>query len=793
MLHPSLHPVPRRVLIAALALPVFQAAAQDTPPKEETQPARNFVAERAQVDNAWQTLNRKWQKLAQDQPQKPLLKLAPRSQGKLTLPQLEKLELDAKTLAPQRESLARQTLNGYSDPEELRSLDGVLKVELVATYAKNFIGSDPVYLRSYNGNLVGPTLRAKPGDTLRVTVKNNLPTQPWQPDSMNTLHDFNTTNLHTHGLHVSPNGISDNVLIEVGPGATQDYEIVIPKDHTCGTYWYHAHRHGSTAGNVASGMSGALIIEGELDDVPEIKAAKERVMVLNQIPYIYKNTVDNGSGGTTTFDFPEGIIEEKLAGYIFGPGDWETLGRYTTVNGVQLPVIRMQPGQIERWRLIDSGQRETIDLQIIDPNGGPGLSFNEIAVDGLALGKTVKKDIVELLPGYRSDVLIQAPAKAGEYVLVDQATASGIDGQGEPLKYIARIVVEGDPVKPMKLPTDAQMAKFRLPTLANAKIDLQQTSVYGILPAANGVVFTIDGKPFDMDSAKELLLGNTDEWTVSVKNGGTINTGHPFHIHVNPFEVFSIVGPKNPEDPKSPQVEQLTDGPVWRDTIWVPNNGTVKFRTRYTDFIGTFVQHCHILDHEDQGMMELIDIKDPKAPVALNAPAVPKKGAAVPAFSRPDAEGRLISEKDFAGQRHVVFLFKGHGCVHCARQVAEFTALYEKFKAKGIRVIGITSDSETDLKAALAGSPSPFPIVADPEGKAFAAFGCNRGNGLSHGTFVVDDKGLVEWSTTGSGPYMNIAGLLEEAPATATAAVAAPATPLVAGTQPQSKLQSRDR
>jgi len=777
------------LLTVALLTPVFHANAQvDAPPPSDPNGGRNFVAERAEVDKAWKMLSQKWQQhaaaKATEAKPKVLLKQPLRN---MTLPQMEKLEIEAKMPAPQRESLARQTLNGYTDPEELRSKDGVLTAVLVATYAKNFIGEDPVYLRSYNGHLVGPTLRVKPGDTMRITVKNDLPTQPWKKDSMNTLHDFNTTNLHTHGLHVSPNGISDNVLIEIGPGATQDYEIVIPKDHPCGTFWYHAHHHGSTAANVASGMSGALIIEGDLDKVPEIKAAKERVMVLNQIPYIYKNTLDDGNGGTVTFNFPEGIIEEKLAGYIFGPGDWAALGRYTTVNGVQLPVIRMKPGQIERWRIVDSGQREQIDLQLTAMDGSsPGIPFHEIAVDGLPLGKSIQKDVLELLPGYRSDVLVKAPDKPGEYLLVDQAVTSGINGEGEPLKYVARVVIEGDPVA-MKLPADSSMAQFRLPTLKDAKIDLQQTAVYGILPTANGNVrFTIDGESFNMDQAKELLLGNTDEWTVSVKNGGTINTGHPFHIHVNPFEVYSILGPKDPADPNSPQVEQLTGGPVWRDTIWVPNNGTVKFRTQYTKFIGTFVQHCHILDHEDQGMMQLVDIKDPKAPstAALPTQPVPANGTPAPAFNRPDGTGTFRSQSEFAGQRHVVFLFKGHGCLHCSQQVAEFTAMYEQFKAKGIQVIGITSDKPEVLKKALAQNPAPFPILSDPDGQAFAAYGCSRNNGFTHGTFLVDEKGMVVWSTTGSGPYLNVSTLLEKNPKAPTAAVSSPNAEMILSRQP---------
>jgi FtsP/CotA-like multicopper oxidase with cupredoxin domain/peroxiredoxin len=761
----------------------FEAHAQGTTPSSaDINDGRNFVAERAEVEASWELLGLKWriwvteQKKSADSPPPAIPK--EKAKKPMGMVELQKLENDMKIPAAERESLARTTVNGYADPAEFTSRDGTLTAVLVATYAHNYIGSDPVYLRSYNGQLVGPTLRAKPGDTLRITVRNDLPTQPWKANSMNTLHDFNTTNLHTHGLHVSPNGVSDNVLIEIGPGATQEYVIEIPKDHTCGTYWYHAHHHGSTAANVASGMSGALIIEGGIDDLPSVKAAKERVMVLNQIPYIYKNTVPDPTKEdkkrTRTFDLPEGLIEEALAGYQFGPNDWATLGRHTTVNGVQLPVIRLRPGQIERWRLIDSGQREEISLQIVtsaDTNTS-AIPFHEIAVDGIALGKMVKRDQIDLFPGYRSDVLIQAPGKPGEFLLVDQQTKAGMSSQGEPLKYIARIIVDGEPVK-MTLPKSEDFANQGLPTLAEAKIDNEQSATYAILKNAAGAVsFNIDGRPFDMDQAKVLYLGNTDEWTVEVRNDPSINTGHPFHIHVNPFEVFSVRGPENPGDPASKQVELLTDGPVWRDTLWVPNNGTVRFRTKYTDFIGTFVQHCHILDHEDQGMMELIDIqkKVPQTAAVKPAHPIPALGSKVPDFQLPDGSGQLHSLEEQAGKRQIVFLFKGHGCLHCAQQVQEFTALYEQFKAKGIQVIGITSDSAEVLKAALAELPCPFPILADPEGRAFAAFGCVRSNGLAHGTFLMDAKGLIQWRTTGSSPYLAVSQLLNGTPPQTTAA-----------------------
>src|SRR5262249_54872784 len=159
--------------------------------------------------------------------------------------------------------------------------------------AHNQIGSDKVFLRNYNGKLVGPTLHVRPGDTLRITLKNELDPET-DTGALDTMHGFNTTNLHTHGLNVSPSGDSDNVLREVGPGKTASYVIKIPANHPAGTFWYHAHKHGSVAGQVGSGMAGALIIAGGQDNVPEIAAAADRVLVLQQIPYFIPQGATEG-------------------------------------------------------------------------------------------------------------------------------------------------------------------------------------------------------------------------------------------------------------------------------------------------------------------------------------------------------------------------------------------------------------------------------------------------------------------------------------------------------------------
>jgi peroxiredoxin len=245
---------------------------------------------------------------------------------------------------------------------------------------------------------------------------------------------------------------------------------------------------------------------------------------------------------------------------------------------------------------------------------------------------------------------------------------------------------------------------------------------------------------------------------------------HPFHIHVNPFEVTSIMAPATDNDgnvimengqPKL--VELLKDGPIWRDTVKIPGGGSVRMRTHYTDFIGTFVQHCHILDHEDQGMMQLIDIVSDKAPTANNSVPLPEIGSVAPDFTLPDAEGRKHGLHEFGGKPTVLFFFKGYGCLHCAQQVTAFSEAYRLFAQKGIQVIGVTSDSVESLKDASRSYSCPFPLLADPEGVAFARFGCVSTGGLRHGTFSLDARGQITWRTVGSSPYLGINDLLENA------------------------------
>ncbi|HEX5498031.1 MAG TPA: multicopper oxidase domain-containing protein, partial [Thermomicrobiales bacterium] len=214
------------------------------------------------------------------------------------------------------------------EPEVRHANGGVLDATLRVQYAYRDIGGYRLYLRTYEGTIPGPTLRLQPGDTLRIALANDLPpNRDPMPMQMNMPHHFNTTNLHAHGAHVDPGGVSDNIFREMEPGGRYDIAIDFPKTHTRGTLWYHPHAHGSSDPQIASGMAGALILEGDFADVPEIAAAKERVLILNEVLFDSFGTIE-------TYDTV-----------------WpEAAPRFLSVNGQREPIVRLRPGEVQRWR-----------------------------------------------------------------------------------------------------------------------------------------------------------------------------------------------------------------------------------------------------------------------------------------------------------------------------------------------------------------------------------------------------------------------------------------------------------
>ena len=591
---------------------------------------------------------------------------------------------------------------------------------------------DKVRLRGYTQDglplpqrYVSPSIVARPGDTVRVKLNNKLPptTTSYDPGCAqsgnydhNVPHCFNGTNLHFHGLNVNPSGNGDNVLLSINPGVKFEYEIAIAPEHPAGTFWYHTHRHGSTALQVGSGMAGPLLIKGDRLPTPTsngdldtllagVTTMKERTLVFQQIQYGCFDQNQN-------IKFITNQAQTAVRAWICDPGDvggietysdgnglgfgtfsgWGQSGRYTSINGYVLPTIQMKQNAVERWRMIHGGVRDTIrvifvkaNAPSIDPRPGEQLAaesmeafvqancsfatqfFDVVAADGLTLNQAIHTRNVTMQPGYRWDALVSFPT-AGEYCMLDvtsQATESvGGLPSGVRLLGIVKVATDQDNVQRGTVTEQlVDAAKKVMPanvrdaviadlnngirlsrftphqTVAQSELSGGQQLTFDIQPlptlrfmVANQLVGSAGYNPQPYDPARldrKLTLGTAEEWKLT-SNGA----GHPFHIHVNPFEIVSIVNNNNPSvdvsipgsfDGGDPQYVGLKG--MWKDTLWIKPNYTVTLRTRYERYIGDFVLHCHILDHEDQGMMQNVAIVLPGGTSAsVNGPLADPHG-----------------------------------------------------------------------------------------------------------------------------------------------------------------------
>lgn len=645
------------------------------------------------------------------------------AQQALQLFQLQKTNI-LKALQAQTAFTADPVRQPFQSPPTRDSAGGMLETTANIRYGTNQIWSEgttkTLVHRSYEGKLVGNTWRLRPGDVLRVNWTNNLPIPPGgaghEHGNENDPNRYNTSNLHTHGLHVSPAGNSDNVIVEIDPGGAWFMnEIYIPRDHPAGTFWYHPHVHGSTAVQVSSAMAGALIIEGGVDNVPAIAAAKDEVFVFQQIPYLPTST-------NTNVVAIENMTNINVWSQNVADGVWRT-----TINGQTLPVITINEGEVQRWRLIHAGVTASIKVQL------EGQSLYEIAVDGLTYGYMTTNDSIMLQPGYRSDVLVKPVLPPGNEpqvttFLIDGSTTPSESlysetGEGEAADVMAIVIIKRSNQN-MPLPTDAELAPYR-PHKNITTSELTGVPQSVLLAKTNGQ-FAVDGVPYDASNPpRTLTLGKAAEWTLSSVGN------HPFHIHVNPFEIVATNG------------VQISPT-IWRDTLLLQSGITNTVRTRYEDYIGKFVLHCHILTHEDQGMMQMVEVVAPGSASGRNVAAV----------GPIDRKNFLLADADDPA---VVLCILGVACSHCNDQLAKFVELADDFAASGVRIVCVSSDAKD---AALNQGKLPFPLIADADLKRFNELGClNNGTPL-HGVFVIDEAGEVAWSRIGSQPFMDAAAVL---------------------------------
>jgi suppressor of ftsI len=464
--------------------------------------------------------------------------------------------------------LAGKPPDRLPNPPELRARNHTLALTLHASTTVD--GKDSFY---FNGQPNAPTLRVAPGDQLQITYINDLPSKPREKCLIGPCLDM--TNLHFHGLTVSPDAPQDDVLDMMAmPGEALHYDVQIPKDHPPGLYWYHTHPHGESYQQALDGMSGALVIEGIESYFPALTGLPERVLVIR--------------GRSIGKDAQSAELRERVdLGSDACGGEPEPPEEVMTVNDAIRPQIEIAAGERQFWRVVNASADRYVDLQL------EGQAFEIVAMDGMPIARhdpdhrTRTAHHVSLPPAGRLEAIVTGPPSGAPRRLISHCVDTGPDGDPNPAMVLADIVPRSATGSRAKAVKGSLKPEFQtLDLAAEEKV-----------PPRFTVTFTEDKKGFYINSEKftpdanpmlRVKVGSYQHWRIVNATGEL----HPMHIHQVHFLAFA-------ENDKP-----ITD-PVWLDTVNVPYGGTVDVIMDFTDPVikGMSVFHCHLLNHEDKGMM----------------------------------------------------------------------------------------------------------------------------------------------------------------------------------------------
>jgi len=481
-------------------------------------------------------------------------------------------------------ALGSSQTSSLPEPPQVQAKNHVVSLTL---HAVNENGRDAF---AFDGEQVAPVIRASPGDVLKIEYSNDLPAKSPETCAISPCMDM--TNLHFHGLSVSPNSPQDDVIgMLARPGETLRYSVEIPRDHPPGLFWYHTHPHGESHRQVLDGMSGAIVIEGMGRYVPEVARLRERVMVMRG------RSIEHDSNAAALKRAVE--IPAKGCG-----GEAERVAEIFTVNGAVRPQIEIAPDQRQFWRVVNASADRYLDLQL------DGQIFEIVALDGMPLAYHDRKsptraaDHLVLAPAGRLEAIVTGPPAGTHRALRTLCVNTGPDGDPNPEMVLADLVQ----------PSSARSG----PNQPAAPLPRQQTHIIDDRPPLY--------KPIDVDALKQAELAFTVTFTED-KNGFYINGRkyepdaspmtsarvgtyqhwrilnqtaelHPFHIHQVHFLAYAENGVPFAH-------------PEWLDTVNVPVGASVDVILDFTNPVikGMSVFHCHLLNHEDKGMMAKILFK----------------------------------------------------------------------------------------------------------------------------------------------------------------------------------------
>ncbi len=539
------------------------------------------------------------------------------------------------------------------EPEDLRSRDGVLQLDLSVRDEKQSDGSIRYCYLLEDGSQ-SPTLRLKPGDLLVLRLKNlltDVQSAAQEASSPAHLHHKSpqasdpctsgamtptSTNLHFHGLSVPPVCHQDDVLkTSIQPADPPfEYRFRIPDNQPPGLYWYHPHIHGFSSRQVLGGASGALIVEGVERANPEILGLPERVLVIRDQDLVNPDARVSASAVQTLID-----RDGDAANTGTGAGK---PAKDLSVNFVPVPYpdyplasITMKPEERQLWRVLNASSVTYLNLAALVKRGPKFRPqwLGVVAIDGVPLKAngspghaTEWRDSIVVSPGARVEFIMIGPPAGVPAMLVTRTVNTGEGGENDPNRPLLSIVAAPDAPPPRStLPSSADpLPAVTLPWLGNVvptrtrKLYFSEALADPNNPNSTRFYLTVDGQTpatFDPRSSEPNIVarqGEVEDWIIENRS----NELHAFHIHQLHFQVLDWLG--------LPVNEAFL-----RDTVNVPffspqmkQYPTIRVRVDFRDpnTVGTFVYHCHLLDHEDGGMMGLIRV-DP-APANPSAQAV---------------------------------------------------------------------------------------------------------------------------------------------------------------------------
>jgi len=483
------------------------------------------------------------------------------------------------------------------DALSLGSVNGVLSAELTMRHSVD-TGGYSHYCMNYQasqGEVEAPTLRLNQGDRLLLDVKDRIETDDSagmmeMPASSKICGDggmmmLSSTNVHFHGLNVPPTCHQDDVLttlIQPGKPAFK-FNIQIPKNEPPGLYWYHPHVHGFTEFQVNGGAAGALIVGGMDKIRPEVAGLKERVFVIRQqylVPWV--------------------------------PGSYQLSINYQVAAfpSFPSPIIRMKPNEKQFWRIANATIQDFMPLQMWF-NGVPQ-KMQLIALDGYPLAKPRFEDTILVPPAGRAEFIVQAPPQNNEAIFISTAYSTGPTGNPDLQQELAKIEVSADADEARDTSSAERAPRTSMKSIKFTGLSGQKPTALRKLyfseefGGTNGPIqfyITVDGqkeKIFEPNEKPAITthVGAVEDWTVE---NHALET-HAFHIHQIHFLVTEVDG----KPVKDQDLRDTIEVPFWEGPGHPYHSVKMRMDFRDPTIAGTFVFHCHILLHEDLGMMHKI-------------------------------------------------------------------------------------------------------------------------------------------------------------------------------------------